>query len=50
MNKRLASAFGAYAILIAIAMSVLHGTVLYAVLLLFVGLMAKTFIAWKAGW
>jgi hypothetical protein len=50
VNKRLATAFGAYGVLIAIAAFVLHGTALYAVLLLFVALMAKTLIAWKAGW
>lgn len=50
MNKRLAAAFAAYAILIAIALFVLHDKALYAVLLLFVALMAKTLIAAKAGW
>lgn len=50
MNKRLAGALGAYTILIAIAFLVLHGTVLKAVLLLFAALLAKTLIAWRAGW
>jgi hypothetical protein len=50
MNKRLIGALAAYGILIAIATFVLHGQVLYAVLLLFGLLMAKTLIAAKAGW
>jgi hypothetical protein len=60
MNKRLATAMGAYAILIAIAVYLLHGKVLvyghthvkilYPVLILFGGLIAKTLIAVKAGW
>jgi hypothetical protein len=50
MNKRLSAAMGAYAILIAIAVYVLHGKLLYAVLILFGGLIAKTLIAAKAGW
>jgi hypothetical protein len=50
VHKRLAAAFGAYAVLIGIAVHVLHGQTLYAVLLLFAALMAKTLIAHKAGW
>jgi hypothetical protein len=50
MNKRLAAAMGAYAVLIAIAVYRLHGKLLYAVLILFGGLIAKTLIATKAGW
>jgi hypothetical protein len=50
MNKRLAAAMGAYAVLIAIAVYRLHGKLLYAVLILFGGLIAKTLIAAKAGW
>jgi hypothetical protein len=50
MNKRLAAAMGAYAVLIAIAVYLLHGKLLYAVLILFGGLIAKTLIAAKAGW
>jgi hypothetical protein len=50
VNKRLATAFCAYGVLIAIATFVLHGTPLYAVLLLFGLLMAKTLIAYRAGW
>lgn len=50
MNKRLASAMAAYAILIAIALYLLHGKLLYAVLILFGGLLAKTLIAARAGW
>ena len=50
VNKRLATAFGAYAVLIAIALFALHGTMLYVVLLVFALFMAKTLIAHKAGW
>jgi hypothetical protein len=50
MDKRLAAAMGAYAVLIAIAVYRLHGKLLYAVLILFGGLIAKTWIAAKAGW
>jgi hypothetical protein len=50
MNKRLATALGAYAVLMAIAGWLLHGKLLYAVLILFGGLIAKTLIAAKAGW
>ncbi len=50
MNKRLAAAMGAYAVLIALAVYLLHGKLLYAVLILFGGLIAKTLIATKAGW
>lgn len=50
MNKRLAAAMGAYGVLIAIAVYLLHGKLLYAVLILFGGLIAKTLIAAKAGW
>jgi hypothetical protein len=50
MKKRLLSALIAYGILIGLACYLLHGTVLYAVLILFAGLIAKTLIAIKAGW
>ena len=64
MNKRLAAAMGAYAVLIAIGVYLLHGKVLYVeiggyplrvnflwvVLLIFGALIAKTLIAAKAGW
>ena len=50
MNKRLAIALGSYAILIAIASLTLHGKILQGSLLLFAALIAKTLIAWKAGW
>jgi hypothetical protein len=50
MNKRFGVAMCAYAILIAIAAFVLHGNILKGVLILFAGLMAKTLIAWRAGW
>lgn len=49
-NKRLLTALAAYAILAGIALLRLHGKVLYAVLILFGGLAAKTLIADKAGW
>jgi hypothetical protein len=50
MNRRFLTALGIYAILIAIAFLILHGTTLKAVLILFGGLIVKTFIAWRAGW
>lgn len=50
MNKRLAAAMGAYAVLMALAVYLLHGKLLYAVLILFGGLIAKTLIAIKASW
>ena len=40
----------AYAVLIALAVYLLRGTFLYAVLLVFVLLVARTLIAAKAGW
>ena len=45
MNKRLVLAMAAYALLIAIALAVLHGKILYAVLILFGGLIIKTIAA-----
>jgi hypothetical protein len=50
MNRRLGTALALYAVLIAIALFVLRGKVLYAVLLMLALLMAKTLIAAKAGW
>jgi hypothetical protein len=50
MNKRFAAALAAYAVLIALAFYLLHGKALYAVLILFAALLAKTLIAMKAGW
>ena len=50
MNKRLASAMKAYAVLIGLAFFMLHGKALYAVLILLGGLALKTLIAAKAGW
>jgi hypothetical protein len=50
LRKRLIGALVAYGILIGLACIVLHGQVLYAVLILFAGLLAKTLIAVKAGW
>jgi hypothetical protein len=47
MNKRLAGAMGAYAVLLAIAFFLLHGKALYAILILFGGLALKTLIAAK---
>ena len=47
MDKRLAGAMLAYALLAAIAFRVLQGKVLYAVLILFGGLALKTLIAAK---
>jgi hypothetical protein len=49
-NRRLLSAMAAYAVLAGLAFLQLHGKVLYAVLILFGGLAAKTVIADKAGW
>ena len=48
--SRLWSALAAYVVLGVMAVVLLHGTVLYAVLALFAGLAAKTLIAQKAGW
>jgi hypothetical protein len=64
MNKRLAAAMGAYAVLIAIGVYLLHGKTLYVniggyplrvnflwvVVLIFGALIAKTLIAARAGW
>jgi hypothetical protein len=50
MNKRLAAAIGAYAVLIAVAVYLLHGVLLYAVLTLYGLLIVKSSIAVKAGW
>lgn len=47
MNKRLASALAAYAILIAIAAWRLSGKMLYAVLIMFGYFIARTLIAAK---
>jgi hypothetical protein len=46
-NKRFISALIAYAVLIALACVLLHGLVLKAVLILFLGLLAKTVVALK---
>jgi len=64
MTKRLSTALGAYAVLIALAVYLLHGQAfdvdlggypfhvdfLWVVLLIFGALIAKTLIAAKAGW
>lgn len=50
MNKRLVGALSAYAVLIAIALFVLSGKILLAVVGLFFALAIKTVIAAKAGW
>lgn len=47
MNKRLGGAMLAYVVLAGIAFRVLDGKVLYAVLILFGGLAAKTLISAK---
>jgi hypothetical protein len=50
VKKRLLGALIAYGVLIAIACFLLHGQALWAVLILFGGLLAKTLIALKTGW
>ena len=50
MTSRLWGALAVYAVLIAIAAFLLHGTVLYAIAALLIGLLLKTMIAEKAGW
>ena len=50
MQKRLLTAMAAYAALIGLAVYLLRGKLLYAVLLLFVLLIVRTLIAAKAGW
>ena len=50
MNKRLAQAMIAYAVLIGLAVYLLKGKLLYGVLLLFALLIVRTVIAAKAGW
>ena len=50
MNARFVTALIAYAVLLGLACIFLHGLVLKAVLILFAGLIAKTLIAWRAGW
>jgi hypothetical protein len=45
MNKRLAMALAAYAVLIGAAFFLLHGKILYAVLILLAGLAIKTVAA-----
>jgi hypothetical protein len=50
LKKRLASALAAYAVLTGLAVYLLRGKLLYAILILFAGLIAKTWIAAKAGW
>ena len=47
MNKKLAAAMGAYAVLCAIAFFALHGKARYAIFILFGGLALKTLIAAK---
>ena len=48
--QRLVTALVAYAVLIAAASLSLQGLALKFVLILFAGLIARTVIAWKAGW
>jgi hypothetical protein len=50
INKRLIVALSVYAALIALSFVFLHDIFLKAILILLVGLAAKTLIAWKAGW
>jgi hypothetical protein len=50
MKKRLVGAMIAYALLIGLAVYLLRGKLLYAVLLLFALLVTRTLIAAKAGW
>ena len=50
MNKRLISAMAAYAAIAALAGFTLDGLLRTAVWILMVGLAAKTWIAYKAGW
>lgn len=47
MNKRFLSALTAYAVLVVWAVVRLHGLALKAVLVLFAGLIVKTFVALK---
>lgn len=50
LNKRLAVALAAYAVLSVAGALVLDDKVRLGFLLLMAGLVAKTLIAWKAGW
>jgi len=50
MNKRLFAALAAYAVLIALGVWLLHGKMLYALLIVFGALIVKTLVAAKAGW
>jgi hypothetical protein len=50
MRNRLITAMAAYGVLIAASCFMLTGTIRLAVIALFIALIAKTFIAWKAGW
>jgi hypothetical protein len=50
MNKRLAAALAAYAILALIAVILLNGKMLYGVLIVFAYFAVRTLIAVKAGW
>jgi hypothetical protein len=50
LNRRLLAALAAYALLVAAACVLLDGKIRVAVIGLFVALVAKTLVAWKAGW
>jgi hypothetical protein len=50
MNRRLTTALAGYALLIAIGVWRLHGKMLYALLIVFGGLIVKTLVAHRAGW
>jgi hypothetical protein len=49
-TQKLIVALAAYAVLMALCCVFVTGKILLAVLIVFVGLAAKTVIAWKAGW
>ena len=50
VNKRFIPALIAYAVLIGIGALILDGLVRKAFLLMMIAFVAKTLIAWKAGW
>ena len=50
MQMRLIGAMAAYGVLIAASYFMLTGKIRLAVMALFIALIAKTLIAWKAGW
>jgi hypothetical protein len=50
MQKRLIGAMVGYGVLTGLSWILLTGTIRIAVIALFIALVAKTLIAWKAGW